>query len=377
MLTRKNKWWLGIGAVLAVGLLVAAYPRVRTARNAFATSLSPYPVRPGNRPLREAYRFLEQESGMDAFVALKGDQVLAAWGETALPINTHSVRKSVLSALYGIAIGKGLVRLDQTLAELGIDDQVVPLTAAERGATVRDLLTSRSGVYIEAAGETQGMKDGRPRRGSHRPGEAFYYNNWGFNVLGIIFEKQTKLSIGQALYDWIARPTGMRTFRPEHVIYAQPDYTEHRQFVIFLSAEDLARLGALFLREGKWQGKQVIPAAWVRESTARHVETNYQEPFDGYGYLWLLDRDEGTIWADGWGGQFMIIDPAHDLVVVSRNDTGRSLLQMGLFHLSGRDGARGYHQRLHHLMIAATAGPAPRTDLNGQAGARPAFEKKL
>lgn len=366
MFTRKKKWWLGIGIVLAVGLLAAAYPRVRGARNASGTSLAAYPLRDDNPPRREAYRFLERESGMDAFVALKGDQVLASWGETALPINTHSVRKSVLSTLYGIAIGKGLIGLDQTLAELGIDDSKVPLTTVERGATVRDLLTSRSGIYIEAAGETRGMKDRRPQRGSHRPGEAFYYNNWGFNVLGVIFEKQTKLSIGQALYDWIARPTGMRTFRPGHVIYTQPDYTEHRQFVIFMTAEDLARLGALFLREGKWGDKQVVPAAWVRESTARHVETDYQEPFDGYGYLWLLDRDEGTIWADGWGGQFMIIDPAHDLVVVSRNDTGRSPLGMGWFHLSGRDGARNYHQRLHHLMITATAGPAPRTDPPGQ-----------
>ncbi len=317
--------------------------------------------------MQEAYRFLDKGANTDAFVALKGDQLLASWGETALPINTHSVRKSVLSTLYGIAVEKGLINIGLTLAELGIDDSKVPLTEAEKSATIRDLLTSRSGIYIEAAGETQGMKDGRPQRGSHKPGEAFYYNNWGFNVLGVIFEKQTKLSIGQALYQWIAKPTGMRTFRPEHVIYTHPDYTEHRQFVIFMTAEDLARLGALFLRAGKWQGKQVVPAAWVRESTTPYSEIEDKEPFDQYGYLWWLDKDENTLWADGWGGQFMIIDPAHDLVIVSRNDTGRSLLQIGLFHLSGRDGSRGSHQQLHHLMISATsAGPESRKDLTAR-----------
>jgi CubicO group peptidase (beta-lactamase class C family) len=363
-LTRRKKWIVGIVALLAIGLLAVAYPRVHGARNAFATALTPYPVPAENPSLQEAYRFLDKGANTDAFVALKGDQLLASWGETALPINTHSVRKSILSTLYGIAIAKGLIDIGLTLAELGIDDSKVPLTEVEKSATIRDLLTSRSGIYIEAAGETQGMKDGRPQRGSHQPGESFYYNNWGFNVLGVIFEKQTKLSIGEALYQWIAKPTGMRTFRPEHVIYTHPDYTEHRQFVIFMTAEDLARLGALFLRAGNWQGKQVVPAAWVRESTTPYSEIDDKEPFDQYGYLWWLDKDENTFWADGWGGQFMIIDRAHDLVIVSRNDTGRSLLQIGFFHLSGRDGSRGNHQQLHRLMISATAaGPGRPKDL--------------
>ncbi|MBO9664020.1 serine hydrolase [Dokdonella sp.] len=351
--TLKIAAW-ALPCLIAAATALSAIPAIRVGeRNAFGTDL---PAATVTHPdaIREAYAYLPQQTRFDAFVALKDGKRLAQWGDADLPINTHSVRKSLLSGLYGIAIEKGYLRLDQTLAELGIDDAVVPLTATERTATIRDLLESRSGIYIEAAGEAKGMKDGRPRRGSHKPGEAFYYNNWGFNVLGVIFERRTGMSIGQALYDWIAKPTGMTTFKPEHVIYDQPGYTEHRQFVIFLSAADLARFGALYANGGRWGATQVIPQHWVEESTRAYSQVRDMAPFDAYGYLWWIDRDADTIWADGWGGQFMIVDAKRRLVLVSRNDTGRSLLQLGLFMLFDGDGWRSHHQKLHQLMIAAS-----------------------
>lgn len=64
----------------------------------------------------------------------------------------------------------------------------------------------------------------------------------------------------------------------------------------------------------------------------------------------------GTVWNDGWGGQFMIVDARHRLVLVSRNDTGRSLLQLGLFMLFDGDGWRSLHRKLHEWMIEASAG---------------------
>jgi CubicO group peptidase (beta-lactamase class C family) len=337
-----------------VGMVAICVPAISTGeRNRFATTLMPHPVK-NDRPIRQAYAYLPRQTQFDAFVALKDGKQLAQWGETDLPINTHSVRKSLLSGLYGIAVARGYIRLDQTLGELGIDDRVKPLTAVERSATVRDLLMSRSGIYIEAAGEAKGMKDGRPRRGSHRPGEFFYYNNWDFNVLGVIFERRTGLSIGQAFYEWIAKPTGMATFKPSHVIYDQPGYTEHRQFVIFMTAADLARFGMLYANGGTWNGHQVIPESWVHESTQAYSEVHDMPPFDAYGYLWWLDRHSDVVWADGWGGQFMIVDAKRKLVVVARNDTGRSLLQMGLFAAFGEDGWRSHLQKLHDLMVMTT-----------------------
>lgn len=341
-----------VAFLLIIALGITAIPAITVGgRNDFATSLPKAGV-VHPEAIRQAYGFLVKDTRFDAFVALQDGQELARWGEADLPINTHSVRKSLLSGLYGIAVEKGYVRLDQTLAELGIDDNVVPLTAMEKSATVRDLLMSRSGVYIEAAGEVQGMKDRRPRRGSHRPGEFFYYNNWDFNVLGVIFEQRTGMSIGQAFNEWIAKPTGMTRFKPEHVIYEQPRYTQHRQFVIFLSAADLARFGMLYANGGRWGTAQVIPEHWVAESTRAYSAVNDMDPFTGYGYLWWIDSD-GYVWADGWGGQFMLVDARRHQVLVARNDTGRSLLQMGWFVLFDGDGWRSHQQRLHALMVEA------------------------
>lgn len=304
--------------------------------------------------IKEAYDFLGNKTEYDAFIAVKDDSILASWGQTDLPIMTHSARKSIISVLYGIAIEKGYLRLNQTLAELGIDESKSPLTANEKTCTIRDLLMSRSGIYIEALGETQEMKNSRPKRGQHKPGEYFYYNNWGFNVLGTIFEQQTKQSIGQAIDQWLAKPLGMKRFRPDFVTYKQQDYTQHRQYIIYISAEDMARIGMMMANGGRWKGQQIVSEAWVNESTQPYSkDSGGNEPCDMYSYLWWNDTQHQTYWASGWGGQFMIVDRKNKLVVVSRNDTGRSLLSQGLFMWRGKQGFRSHHQRLYEMMKEA------------------------
>jgi CubicO group peptidase (beta-lactamase class C family) len=312
-------------------------------------------------PLREAQRLFLNETEFDAFVALQGDREITRFGAADLPINTHSVRKSLLSGLYGIAVDRGLIDLDDTLAELGIDEPDNPLTAIERSATLRHLLTSASGVYLEAAGETGSMKSGRPLRGQFRPGEHFYYNNWDFNVLGVVFEQQTGLTIGEALDQWIAQPVGMTVFHPEHVIYRREKNSNHPQFVIFMSASDLARFGALYVQQGRWQGREIIPPAWIEASLKPQITTGSGSPFPEYGYLWWVDGNQGTAWADGWRGQYMLIDATNRLVVVSRNDTGRDPLTLAWTILMGNDGLRSHHRQLHALMVQMVSESTSRT----------------
>src|SRR5213594_2634951 len=94
-----------------------------------------------------------------------GGLVLDEWGDTTTRFNVHSIRKSYLSALYGIHVREGRIQLLKTLTDLAIDDHS-PLTAAEKRATVGDLLKARSGVYHPALYETPGMSMARPARGS-------------------------------------------------------------------------------------------------------------------------------------------------------------------------------------------------------------------
>ena len=112
-------------------------------------------------------------------------------GDVATKSNLHSIRKSLLSALIGIAVDERKIDLGATMESLGIDDNEPGLTPTEKTATVGDLLKARSGIYHAALYETPGMARRRPARGSHAPGTFWHYNNWDFNALGTIYERAT------------------------------------------------------------------------------------------------------------------------------------------------------------------------------------------
>lgn len=258
--------------------------------------------------------------GSSAVVVLHQGQLVMEWGKTAKRINSHSVRKSLLSALYGIAVERKLISLSSTLEDLEIDDVKPSLTTEEKQATVADLLKSRSGVYHNAAYETLNAKKRRPARGSHQPGTFFYYNNWDFNALGSIFEKSTKLSIGQAFESWIANPISMQDFRAEDVQYVVEKSSSHAAYPFWITARDLARFGLLYLNQGNWNGKQIVPEHWIEESIRCYSTMGK----GGYGYMWWLGIiREGSYFATGTGGQYLIVAPKQELVIVNRVDTGK------------------------------------------------------
>ncbi len=101
-----------------------------------------------------------------------------AWIITSDRFNVHSIRKNLLSALYGPAVADGTISMDSSLADLGIDDNEPSLTDVEKRATVRHLITARSGVYHLALYETRAMAAMRSLRGSHPAGRFWHYNNW-------------------------------------------------------------------------------------------------------------------------------------------------------------------------------------------------------
>lgn len=128
-----------------------------------------------------AVREMSNEAGSAAVMVIYNGAILTQWGQVDRRFMTHSVRKSLLSALYGIAVEEGSIDTDETIGSIGIDD-ISPLTKIEKSAKVSDLLKSRSGVYLPAAAETRSAKKNRPNRGSHKPGAHWYYNNWDFNT---------------------------------------------------------------------------------------------------------------------------------------------------------------------------------------------------
>lgn len=288
----------------------------------------------------EAVRLRADELGSGAIVVVRKGLVVAAWGDVERRFKCHSVRKSLLSALYGRAVADGKIALDATLGALGIDD-IDPLSEVEKTATVEQLLMSRSGVYHPAAKEPRSMKDGRPARGSAKPGERFWYNNWDFNTAGHIYQKATGRGIFEAFREDLAAPLGMEDFRLEDGLY-QYERSSSRvpAYAFRLSARDTARFGLLYLRDGKWDGRDLVPASWIERSLKTHTDLG---DGNGYGYMWwtygpgiLESRPEATVYAArGTGGQLVALVPSLDLVIVHRADTdfGRGVDGTGVWSL--------------------------------------------
>jgi CubicO group peptidase (beta-lactamase class C family) len=265
-----------------------------------------------------------------AVMIVQGGQVVDQWGDIDKKISSYSVRKSLISALYGIYSAEGVIDINQTLDQLGIDDSPEPLTKEEKQARVVDLLRARSGVYHVVDFETDLMKKNRPARGSHAPGTFWYYNNWDFNALGTIFEKETGLKIGEALYQRIAKPIGMQDFQPDDVYYLGGPISVHRAYMFEITARDLARFGLLYLRHGRWNGKQIVPETWVEKSSHANemVKVNGVD-VGGYEYLWWVEYGgvhfpevgiPGMYSARGVGGHYLLIIPTLDLIIVHRVD---------------------------------------------------------
>ena len=269
-----------------------------------------------------------REQGSTAGMVVHNGVVIAEWGDVSRRSNLHSARKSFMSAMIGIAVARGQMRLDDTLEKLGIDDDPPALSPVEQQATVRMLLQARSGVYHATVYETEGMLAGKPPRYSHAPGTFWYYNNWDFNTVGAIYMRATGLDFFQALKTDIADPIGMQDYRPRDGDYVKGPGTRYPAYPFDLSARDLARFALLYLHDGRWRDRQVVPAEWVAESTRSYSDTRT----GGYGYMWWTSvpasgqRGPGvkllrpTFWADGYLGQYAVVVPSMNLVVVNRVD---------------------------------------------------------
>jgi CubicO group peptidase (beta-lactamase class C family) len=259
-----------------------------------------------------------------AFMVVSGGKQIYGYGDLAQSCYLASARKSILSMLYGKYVLNATIDLDKTMADLGIDedDGLLPI---EKTARVRDLLIASSGVYHPAG--SPGDDPDSPPRGSKPPGTFFHYNNWDFNVLGAIFEKATGRTVFAALDEELAKPLQFQDFDlSRQRMMGFENRSRFLAYHLFLSARDMARIGLVMLRGGEWNGRQVVPAAWVKESTKERVPVSAvgRSGEMGYGYLWWIPETRrtpawtGAFMASGQFGQFILVLPAIDTVIVHR-----------------------------------------------------------
>ncbi|MEJ2504530.1 MAG: serine hydrolase, partial [Gemmatimonadota bacterium] len=311
-----------------------------------------------------------------AFMAVFRGHVLVACGAVDRPLEAHSVRKSLVSGLYGTAVARGEVDLGATLAALAVDDGT-RLTPEEATATVGDVIAARSGVYLPAAYAPASQDAERPERGSHAPGTHWFYNNWDFNVAGVILERATGEDLYDAFQDRLAEPLGMEDWSPADGFRAyEPTLCRHPAHTFRMSTRDLARFGQLYLQRGHWAGHQLLPESWVDESTAARSDLGDGA---GYGYMWwtydagALDPDRypelsrrALFMGRGTGGQGLWVIPEADLVVVHRGDTdhgrevdGRTAWSLVERVLAARRGPPEPSRRVGPLRPTPLASQAP------------------
>ena len=269
-----------------------------------------------------------------AMMAVVGGRVLFEYGDVTTVSYLASVRKSVLAMLFGNYVASGKIRLDKSLADLKIDDHQ-GLTASEKEATIADLLGARSGVYHPASNAGDNLAQAPPR-GSQKHGTYFLYSNWDFNALGTIFEQETGQNLYDALERDLVKPIGMQEFdRSTHRRSGDAKASMHLAYHMNFSTRDMARIGYLMLREGNWNGQQIVPRDWAKRIVSVVTPVSEMNPANlrkgafGYGYLWWVwDGEvakgsfEGAYTGRGAIGQYITVLPRLDLVIAHKTRPG-------------------------------------------------------
>jgi CubicO group peptidase (beta-lactamase class C family) len=284
------------------------------------------------KAFKELSEFIEKNANTTGIVVIVNGKMIYEYGDIMKLSYLASCRKSVLSMLYGIYEARGSIDLTKSLADLGIDDRE-GLSALEKTATIDNIINSSSGIYHPASNAGDNLADA-PARGSQKPGEYFLYSNWDFNAAGGIFEQETGIDIFDALAKDIAGPIGMQDFdRNRQRKLGNLQRSTFPAYHMWFSTRDMARLGQLMLQEGKWNGKQVIPADWVTKSTTVVTPVEKMNPERmrsgefGYAYMWWIwdgpkatGAFDGAYTARGAFGQYITVLPKLQMVIAHKTD---------------------------------------------------------
>lgn len=249
-----------------------------------------------------------------------------------------SASKSLTSILFGIAVDQGKIAdLDEKM--FANFPEYAELSDEEKGEiTLQQMLTMRSGIpwdesypYRDARNDLGNMLFFSPdpvrfvleKPLTSKPGEMWVYNSGTTNLLGEILRRKTGTLLADYAKDNLFNPLGITSF--EWLSFPASPQMAVASSLLYLKPRDMAKIGQLYLQEGRWNSKQIVSPQWVQESSAMTVRVpiDYGPAFQnvGYGYLWWNGRfasgDTDTIYAAGWGGQFIFIMPEINTVVVT------------------------------------------------------------
>ena len=268
-----------------------------------------------------------------------GNVVYSRWqseGVDTVPHVLHSVSKTFTATAVGLAIAEGKMALTDKVIDYFPDKLPAEVSDNLKAMTVRDLLTMSCGHDVEPSfrnsPDAEWVQVFLAHPVVHEPGTFYLYNSLGTYMCSAIVQKVT----GEKVVDYL----DTRLFQPLHI--DKPKWEESPQGIncggwgLYLKTEDLAKMGQLLLQKGKWKGKQILPENYVIEATKAQVPCQpagtkadkvaesglTKENSDwvqGYGYqVWRCRHN--AFRADGAGGQFIIVIPEKDAVIINTAD---------------------------------------------------------
>jgi CubicO group peptidase (beta-lactamase class C family) len=250
----------------------------------------------------------------------------------------QSVSKSFTSALIGIAIARGeILSVNERVLDFFPGRDIENLDERKRAMRLKDLLTMRSGTDYHERGsssphdELNRLSYGWDRFVLNRPmvrqpGSYFQYDSGGVILMSSLLEARTGMHADGYAATHLFGPLGIRRWN----WFRNREGHPHTGGGLDLRPRDMARFGQLYLQNGSWNGRQVVPRDWIEASTRRHVvfDPPRSDGAVGYGYLWwILPPDpagvgEQDIYAAmGFRAQYIFVVPEHDMVVVVTGGT--------------------------------------------------------
>jgi len=277
--------------------------------------------------------FLQAEDKINtlhSFMVVRHGHVVAeGWWKPEAADKPHilnSLSKSFNSTAVGLAINEGKLHLDDPVLKFFPADAPANPSTNLKAMTVRDLLTMTSGDATEpkSTNGAPSVKLFLAQAVVYQPGTHFLYNTVGSYVLSAIITKVTGETTLEFLKPRLFEPMGIAN----PLWKSSPEGNSLGGYGLYLCTEDIAKFGQLYLQNGKWNGKQLVPKKWVKKATRKQVPNDQEAHANigidwkqGYGYqFWRCTHD--AFRGDGAGGQLCVVIPAQDVVVAITADTG-------------------------------------------------------
>ncbi len=271
---------------------------------------------------------------MHSFMLVRHGHVVAeGWWKPEAAEKPHvlwSLSKSFTSTGIGLAVAEGKLSLDDEILKFFPDDAPVEPPRNLQSMRVRDLLRMSTGHQQEPSRKLDGVwtKMFLETPVPFKPGTHFLYNTSGTYMLSAILQKATVQTLFEYLQPRLFEPLGIEGATWD----TSPQGISIGGYGLKVRTEDIAKFGQLYLQRGAWNGKQILPAAWVDEATARQTSNGSRPESDwdqGYGYQFWRCR-HGAYRGDGKDGQFCIVLPELDTVIAITADTRNMQNQLNI-----------------------------------------------